>query len=302
VAEIADLNNLNNQSALPRVLPDAARERLLRPVPPITLRFLLVATAILLILLWSLAGVQPDQEQLGRGKPPLLSILDFLQNLFPARWDMAQATIGLGTTPLTFSYPIALTAIFQTIQIALIGTLGGVIMALPFGLLAARNTSPHPVIYQGTRLFLNAIRAVPELIYALLFVSAVGLGPFPGALALAFAGIGSKGKLYAEAIEAIDPQQVLAVRATGANRLQAFMYGVVPQAIPLVLSYSILSFEANVRAATILGIVGAGGLGFLLQKYMQLFQFRELMGAIILVIVTVTVIDRISDYLRKKFI
>lgn len=299
MAEIADLNN---QSTLPRVIPDAARERLLRPIPPITLPFLLVTTAIALVLLWSFAGVQPDQEQLNRGKPPLLSILDFLQNLFPARWDMVNATVGIGGTSFTFSYPLALTAILQTIQIALIGTLGGVIMALPFGLLAARNTSPHPVVYQATRLILNAIRAVPELIYALLFVSAVGLGPFPGALALAFAGIGSKGKMYAEAIEAIDPQQVLAVRATGATRMQAFMYGVVPQAIPLVLSYSILSFESNVRAATILGIVGAGGLGFLLQKYMQLFQFKELMGAIILVIVTVTIIDRASDYLRKKFI
>src|SRR5262249_7634297 len=141
-----------------------------------------------------------------------------------------------------------------------------------------------------------------ELIWALLFVSAVGLGPFPGVLALAVAGVGSKGKLYAEAIEAIDPQQLLAVRATGAQRLQVFVYAVIPPAPPFILSYSLLSFESNVRAATILGYVGAGGIGLLLYQYIQLFQFDRLLGVVIIIIVTVTVIDRLSDFLRRKFI
>ena len=141
---------------------------------------------------------------------------------------------------------------------------------------------------------------MPDIIFALAFVAAVGLGPFSGVLALAVSPIGYMAKLYAEAIEAIDPQQILAVSATGANRAQTFVYGVVPQALPIMASYSILMFEANVRTATILGIVGAGGVGFLLNKYMALFQYRYVMGAMILLIVAVTGIDRLSDAVRRR--
>jgi phosphonate transport system permease protein len=119
-------------------------------------------------------------------------------------------------------------------------------------------------------------------------------------LALAVGSIGFSAKIWAEAIEAIDPQQVLAVRATGATRLQTVMTAVMPQAMPLIASYSLLSFEHNVRAATILGLVGGGGVGFQLQKYLALFQYQKLTGALILIIIVVTAIDRISDRLRKK--
>jgi phosphonate transport system permease protein len=107
-------------------------------------------------------------------------------------------------------------------------------------------------------------------------------------------------KVYAESIEAIDPQQVLAVRATGAGRLQTIVYAVVPQAMPMIASYSLLLFESNVRSATMLGIVGAGGIGFELQKFMSLFQYRQLTGALIVIIIVVTVIDRVSDRIRKS--
>jgi phosphonate transport system permease protein len=130
----------------------------------------------------------------------------------------------------------------------------------------------------------------------------VGLGPFGGVLALAFGEIGIMGKLYAEAIEAVDPKQIQAVTATGAGRVQTFVYGVVPQALPLVASYALLLFETNVRSATVLGIVGAGGVGFVLAKYMALFQYQKLLGAMIVIIVTVTVIDRASDALRRRII
>ena len=140
------------------------------------------------------------------------------------------------------------------------------------------------------------------MIFALIFVSAVGLGPFGGVLALAVSSIGFMAKMYAEGIESIDPQQLLAVRATGANQLQTFLYGVTPQAMPLVASYSLYLFEHNIRAASILGIVGAGGVGFVISKYMALFQFRNLMGALILIIIVVTGIDRLSDFLRRKLI
>jgi len=198
--------------------------------------------------------------------------------------------------------PGILPFVVETLQMAVIGTTLAIFLALPFGLLAARNTSPHPIVYQITRLGMNVNRAIPELIVALVFVAAVGLGPFTGVLALAVASIGSLGRLYAEAIEQIDPQQVLAVRATGASNAQVFSYSVMPQVLPLVSSYSLVYFEHNVRAATILGIVGAGGVGLALSQYIGLFQFRELMGAVIVLCIAVTVIDRISARIRLKLI
>ena len=106
------------------------------------------------------------------------------------------------------------------------------------------------------------------------------------------------GKLYAEAIEAVDPQPVLAVSATGANRIQTFVYGVIPQAMPLIASYTLLHFETNIRSATVLGLVSTGGVGFVISKYMALFRCQKLMGALIAIIVAVTVIDRLSDALE----
>jgi phosphonate transport system permease protein len=198
--------------------------------------------------------------------------------------------------------PGIIPAVIETLQMAIIGTTLSVFFALPFALMAARNTSPHPAVYQATRFVMNANRAIPELIFALVFVAAVGLGPFTGVLALAIAAVGSLGRLYSEAIEQIDPQQVLAVRATGAGRLQVFAYSVIPQVLPLIMSYSLVYFEHNVRAATILGIVGAGGVGLALQKYIGLFEFRELMGAVIVLVLAVTLIDRISARIRMKLI
>lgn len=203
---------------------------------------------------------------------------------------------------ILLGYPIILNSIFETIQIAIIGTLGAVLLSLPFALLAARNISPHPVVYQITRLFLNINRSIPTLIWALIMVSAVGLGPFAGVMALIIGSIGSTARLYAESFEQIDPNQVAAVRATGANGLKVFNYGVLPQAFPLLATYSLVSFEHNVRDSTILGIVGAGGVGFIIQKYTALFQFQRLMGAVIIIAILVTVIDRISAYLRKQII
>lgn len=297
---MADVSNIQStqQTQAGSLRPEVLRERYLRSLPTLTVRSILIILAVLIVLGWALSGTQPDMTQITRGVPPLQAIWNFVATMFPADYEYKDIAIA-GTT---ITYPLALKYVIETVQMALVGTLLGVLLSLPFGLLAARNTSPHPLIYQGSRLVLNLIRAIPELIIALIFVSAVGLGPFSGVLALAVAGIGSKGKLYAEAIEAIDPQQVLAVRATGAGRLHAFMFGVIPQALPLIISYSLLSFESNVRAATILGYVGAGGVGILIYQYTQLFQFDRLLGVVIIIVVTVTIIDRASDFLRRKFI
>lgn len=203
---------------------------------------------------------------------------------------------------ILIGYPIVLDSVIETVQIAIIGTIGAIIAALPFALLAARNISPHPLIYQGVRLLLNVNRSIPTLIWALIMVSAVGLGPFAGVMALIIGSIGSTARLYAESFEQIDPNQVAAVRATGAGSLHVFNYSVLPQAFPLLATYSLVSFEGNVRESTILGIVGAGGVGFIIQKYTALFQFQRLMGTVIIIAILVTVIDRVSAYIRKKII
>jgi phosphonate transport system permease protein len=285
---------------------------LLNPWPRISLVSLLTIIALAALLAWGFNGTDVRMDELVAGIP---NIVDFVRRLFPPAFEMTEVALAipaftflgiavptLGFPNLLMPIPTVLGAIIETVQMAIIGTLLAVIMALPFGLLAARNTSPHPLVYQTTRLILNANRALPEIIYALIFVAAVGLGPFGGVLALAIGSVGSMGKVYAESIESIDPQQVLAVRATGANRLLTFIYSVLPQALPLMASYSLLLFEGNIRHASILGLVGAGGVGFLLSKYMALFQYTKLMGAMIMLIIAVTIIDRISDALRKRII
>lgn len=289
-----------------------AIQELLNPWPRITLPSLLIALTLLALFVWGLNGTNAQPSELIKGIP---YIADFIRRLFPPTFDTIALPLAipsfqlfgltipsLGFPNLTIPFPEVITAIIETVQMAIIGTVLGVILAAPFGLLAARNTSPHPWIYQSMRLLLNANRALPEIVYALVFVAAVGLGPFGGVLALAVGAVGSMGKLYAEAIESIDPQQVLAVRATGATRLLSFLYGVIPQALPLIASYSLLLFEGNIRHASILGLVGAGGIGFTIGKYMALFQYNRLMGAVLLLVVTVTIIDRTSDFLRKKII
>lgn len=282
------------------------RERLLSPWPKIGLRSLVVTLLLLLVLVWALEGTNASPSDLLSGIP---NIVNFVLRLFPPQFDIQATSIAVPTLvqpffgeTLTLTLPRAIPYLIETLQMAIIGTLLGIVLSFPFGLLAARNIAPHPWVYQATRMFLNIDRAIPDIIFALIFVAAVGLGPFGGVLALAFGSIGSLAKLYAESFEQIDPQQVLAVRATGASNLQAFIYGVAPQAMPLLATYSLLLFEHNVRSATILGLVGAGGIGFILTKYISLFQYRELMGALIFIIIMVTIIDRSSDYFRKKII
>ena len=305
VAKITSLNDSDNSlsgAGQNAININRLRMQLLNSLPHFGLVSTLLMLMMFVVLIWASIAVQPDMAQITRGKPPLVALWDFLIKMFPPQFDYTTVKDSINIANLVIFYPLALLYIVQTLQMALVGTLLGVILSIPAGLLAARNTSPHPIIYQSTRLVLNTIRAIPPLIWALIFVSVAGLGPFSGVLALAVAGVGSKGKLYAEAVESIDPQQVLAVQATGAERSFVFVYGVIPQALPIILSYSLLSFESNVRDATILGYVGAGGIGLLIYQYISLFQFDRLLGVIIFIVVTVTVIDRISDFLRRKFI
>jgi phosphonate transport system permease protein len=287
-------------SASGSALAAGQREELLRSWPRITPARVATVLAILAAYAWGFAGTQASPAELARGIP---NMLDFVRRLNPPQWQTLPITVALpGLAATVVPMPEIVFAILETLQMALIGTTAAVFLALPCALLAARNTAPHPLVYQTTRLLLNAKRAIPDIIFALVFVAAVGLGPFSGVLALAIGSFGSLAKVYAEAIEAIDPQPVLAIRATGADRAQTFVFGVIPQALPLMASYTLLYFEQNVRSATILGIVGAGGVGFVLSRYMALFQYQRLMGALLLIVVAVTLIDRFSDALRKRII
>jgi len=283
---------------------DALKTQLLRPLPRISVKTILILLAGAAAYYWGVIGTQASPGELIEGLP---NIWDFLTRLVPPQFETESKTIAtpsLGILPtistgIDFNYPIIIDAIVETIQMAIVGTSLAILISAPFAVLAARNIAPAPV-YAVTRLLLNANRAVPDIIFALIFVAAVGLGPFGGVLALAIGSIGFMSKVYAESIEAIDPQQVLAVRATGARRSQTIVFAMAPQALPMIASYSLLLFETNVRSATILGVVGAGGVGFELQKYISLFQYQELLGALIFIVIVVTVIDRVSDRIRKN--
>lgn len=188
-----------------------------------------------------------------------------------------------------------------TLHIAVWGTLLAVIFAVPFGLLASANITP-PWIHQPVRRLMDACRAINEMVFAMLFVVAVGLGPFAGAMALFVHTTGILAKLFSEAVEAIDPQPVEGIRATGANAVEEIVYGVIPQVLPLWVSYSLYRFESNLRAASVVGMVGAGGIGVVLWEVIRGFQFGKTCAAMLMIILLVTAVDMISARIRKLLI
>jgi phosphonate transport system permease protein len=185
-----------------------------------------------------------------------------------------------------------------TLQIALWGTALAVVSAVPLGLLASANIVPW-WIYQPVRRVLDSCRAINEMVFAMLFVVAVGLGPFAGVLALWVHTTGVLAKLFSEAVEAIDPQPIEGIRSTGASALHEIVYGVLPQVLPLWISFTMYRFESNVRSATVVGMVGAGGIGVVLWEIIRGFQYPETCAVMIIVIVSVTAIDLLSARLRK---
>ena len=196
----------------------------------------------------------------------------------------------------TYTYQMVI-----TVAMGLWGTVLSLFLAVPLSFMGAQNVAP-PWLYQITRPVLDFLRGLPDLILALVFVAAVGLGPFPGIMALALSTAGSLAKLLSEAVEAVDPGQIEAVKATGASPLLVLLYGYWPQVLPMFASYTLYRFEVNVRAATLLGIVGAGGIGFYLQEAMRGFDFRSTCTIIIVILVTVRLVDWGSARLRARII
>ena len=189
-----------------------------------------------------------------------------------------------------------------TVCIALWGTVLALAIAIPLGLLGARNLSPHPLLYHLARRCMDLLRAVNEFVFALMFVTAVGLGPFAGMLALGVHTGGVLGKLLSEAVEAIDPGQVEGVAAVGASRLHIISFGVVPQVLPNFLSYVLLRFESDIRSASVIGMVGGGGIGFYLWDTIRSFNDREASTVILLIVAMVMGIDVISARIRRAVI
>lgn len=188
-----------------------------------------------------------------------------------------------------------------TLEIALWGTALAIVIAIPLGLLGARNLTPA-VVQQPTRWVLNIFRAVPDLVFGTIVLVAVGLGPFAGVLALAINTGGVLGKLFSEAVEAVDPRPVEGVRAVGATRLQEVVWGVGPQVAPLWTSYALYRFESNARAATVLGLIGAGGIGQLLFDSMNSFAYGQTAAIVIVIVAAVTAIDLLSQAIRARLV
>ncbi|MFT4065760.1 phosphonate ABC transporter, permease protein PhnE [Paraburkholderia sp.] len=188
-----------------------------------------------------------------------------------------------------------------TLSVAIWGTALALVCAVPCGLMSAHNIAPLWIV-QPVRRLMDACRAINEMVFAMLFIVAVGLGPFAGVLALWVHTTGVLAKLFAEAVEAIDPHPAEGVRATGATRIDEIVYAVLPQVLPLWISYALYRFESNVRSAMVVGMVGAGGIGVVLYEAIRSFNYAQTAAVMIMVIVVVTVIDLGSAWLRERVI
>jgi phosphonate transport system permease protein len=266
-------------------LPDYIRANpLANPAPRVGWRGTLIAVGLAIVVGWAWKGTHVSIGELVTSAP---NMWDFVRRLFPPDWGYFLDRDGTIDPTL------------ETMQLAISGTFIAVLLAFPLSLVAARNLS-HPAVYQSVRVILNVIRSIPELVWALIFVSAVGLGPFAGTLALVMGSVGSLSKVFAESIEAINPRPVEAMSAVGATQVQSISFGVLPQALPVMVSYMLLYWEHNIRASFIVGAVGGGGLGFQITTELNLFKYHQFLVHAIIIIALVTLADRLSAWVRTR--
>lgn len=258
-----------------------------RPPMPYKKRLRLVALLLVAGALYTIAFMSTDLSYSGSS----LSVGGMFKRLF---------LDPFATQEIVQKIPTYIGYMLETIAIAYTGTLVGSILALPIGFLAARNLGKK-MSYLGKGIS-NAIRAIPELIFAIIFVAAVGIGPYAGVLAISINSIGMLSKLYSEAVEAIDMSVLDALKASGANRLQTIWYGVIPQVIPEFLSYAVYRFEIDVRSSTVLGIVGAGGIGAPIILAANSRSWGEVGMMIIVIVIFVTIIDYMSTFIRRRIV
>ena len=200
------------------------------------------------------------------------------------------------------SLPAYLVALGETLSIAMLGTTLAALFALPVSLLAARNIVSSSIFRFPVRRFLDSIRGVDTLIWALVWINVVGLGPFAGVLAIAVSDFGAFGKLFSEAIEAADKKQVEGIRASGGNALHEIRFGLMPQVLPVIAGQVLYFIESNTRSATIIGIVGAGGIGLQLAEQIRVLEWQKVSFLILMILVAVAAIDWVSSKLRFAII
>jgi len=247
-------------------------------------QYAIIGMVVLAAALWSAWGTEFNIPKLIDGLP---LIYNLGERMLPPDFTILEDLMG----PMV-----------ETLEMALLGTTIPIFFALPLAFLAAVNTTPHPLVSVIIRLFIGIFRTVPELIWAMVLVTAVGLGPFPGVLALVLHTIGGLGKFYYEAIESADPGVMEAMQAAGASRFKVIWYGVMPNVLPVMMSSTLFYWEYNNRASTVLGLVGAGGIGLALTHALQDFRYPEVETCLILIVLILVVIDRISAFLRGKII
>ncbi|WP_417498263.1 phosphonate ABC transporter, permease protein PhnE [Maricaulis sp.] len=257
-----------------------------------------IAAGVIIILVWSFDAADMDRsyllvENFG-------DMQEFLAGFFPN--DIASAASRSAYwTDLRTGISEAVPQMIITVQIAIWGTFIAVIAAIPFGLLSARNVAPGWVV-QPVRRLMDVFRSINELIIALIFIAAVGLGPLAGVMALAVHTTGVLAKLFSEAVESIDHGPVEGVRATGARPLHEVIWGVIPQVAPLWTSFGLYRFESNARSATVLGLIGAGGIGQILFEAVRAFDYQRTAAIVIVIILAVSAIDMMSQLLRKRLL
>ena len=209
--------------------------------------------------------------------------MEFFSRLVPPDWSVAE---------------LVLISTMETLMIALAGTALGVVFALPLGFLAASNVTPGWLSH-GVKWILGLIRSIPLIVVAIVLVTAVGLGPFPGALAIAFHSVGMLAKFFAEEFETAEQGILEAVRGTGANWGQTLRYGLVPQSVPQLVAFIVYRLEMNFRDAAVLGLVGAGGIGYYIQLYVRGFQYEKVAVLLLTIIVVVTALDQLTYWVRR---
>lgn len=248
---------------------------------PRYLKNIAIALLVLLVYIWAWQGLNVQIADLQNSIP---NAIDFIGRLFPPDLQILD---------------VAIIKLIETIQMSLWGTTLGAILSLPIAILSASNLTPLwlQIIANGLQ---NVVRSIPSLVLGLLFVSATGLGAPAGTLALAIYTIGYLGKFYQTALESVEPKSLEALQLGGANWLQVARYGVMPQVLPLLWGYTIYMFEYNIRAASILGVVGAGGIGFELVNYMRGFEYQKATTMGLVLLAVVTIIDFLSSQLRKR--
>ena len=237
-----------------------------------------------LFILICLCSVPMDMKELAAGVP---RIWRFMKGMMPP--DFSRLTVYLKL-------------MLETVAMGISGTFLAIVLGVPLGVLAARNVTHNLIIYNLAKEITNFFRATPDLVFALIFVVAVGLGPFAGVLALGLNTTGFLGKFYAEAIENVDPRPVEAVEASGARLLQRITHAIFPQVLPLFNSYNLYILERNIRYSTIMGLVGAGGIGFELVMTSRMYEYRQMAAMLLIILATIMLVDRLSSYLRKKVV